>query len=116
MPTVATHGAEATDATSIWGRLVTYMRTSGAMRLYSLLGSHNDYEIDGDKLIVWGNDDNYLQLSEEETIKAIESGLKEDGLSLKVIVEKRARANQDKIIDKLKGMMGSTQFETKLKR
>lgn len=116
-PIVASRGASAaaknSDAVSVWGRLVTFMRTEGAMRLYALLGEHNDYEINGNELIIWGNEENYLQLSEPESVRMLQRGLDADGLGMTVTVDKRTKGNSEKIIDKLKSMMGGAELEIK---
>lgn len=107
---------EPKDALKVWGRLVTYMRTSKEMRLYALLGAHSDVEIDGGRLIVHANDDNYLQFSEPEAESAMQRGLDELGEGLKIVVEKRARVDNDRMIDKIKSMMGGVELEVKRKR
>lgn len=104
------------DVLTVWGRLITYMRTKENMRLYTLLGSHSDVEIEGDELIVWGNDDNYIMFSEEETIEAIRRGLKSLNFPLDVRVDKRSAGDSDKVIDRIKSMMGGMDLEVKKKR
>lgn len=104
------------DALSVWGRLVTFMRKSESMRLYTLLSAHSDVEISGGKLIIHANDDNYLQFSEPDVIASMQRGLDEGGEGLEIVVEKRARAGNDSIIDKIKSMMGGVDVEIKNKR
>ena len=112
----AADDGRARDALSVWGRLVTYMRKNESMRLYTLISGHSDVEISGGELIVHANDDNYLLFSEPETVEAIRRGLESGGEGLSVRVEKRTRADNDSIIDKLKSMMGGLDLEIKNKR
>ena len=107
---------EPKDALKIWGKLVTFMRTNKEMRLYALLGAHSDVEIDGGKLIVHANDENYLQFSEPEAESAMQRGLDEMEVDLKVVVEKRARVDNDRMIDKIKSLMGDVELDVKRKR
>lgn len=104
------------DALSVWGRLVTYMRTHESMRLYTLLGGHTDVEVKEGKLTVWANDDNYLQFSDEETQAAMRRGLDADGLGMTLFVDKRVHADNEKIIGKIKSLMGDAALEIKKKR
>lgn len=115
-PAAAERSDEPKDALKIWGRLVTYMRTNKEMRFYALLGEHSDVEIDGDKLVIHANDDNYLQFSEPEVESVMQRGLDSLGEGLKIAVEKRARVDNDRMIDKIKSMMGGVELEVKRKR
>ncbi len=104
-----------TDAFTVWGKLVTFARTGGSMRLYTLFGAHSDVEIKDGKLIVWCNDDNYLQFSEPEAEELLRRGLKAVGSGLVPVIDKRKRSDSDGLIDKLKSMMGGVELEIKRK-
>ncbi len=100
------------DAHSVWGRMTTYMRTSGSMRLYSLIGDHRDFSIEGNTLVIRARDAAYLQFSDAETLSMIERFLREDGDELTVKVVQAADDNaMDSAIDKLKKMMGDAKLE-----
>ena len=104
------------DALSLWGKLVTYMREHESMKLYSLLGSHSDVETDGDKLIVWCNDDNYLTFSEPETAQAVRRALADVSEGTELVIDKRKRADSEKLIDKIKSMMSGVDVKIKRKK
>lgn len=102
------------DAHSVWGRMTTYMRQNGSMRLYALVGDHRDFTIEGDTLIIRARDAAFLQFSDAETLSMIERFLREDGDSLKVkVVQSSDDDAMDSAIDKLKKMMGDAKLEIK---
>ena len=85
------------------------------MRLFSLFGEQSDVEIKDGKLVVWCNDDNYLQFSEPETEELLVRGLKAVGSNLTPVIDKRKRIDFDARIDKLKSMMGGVDLDIKKK-
>lgn len=113
--TVAKEQTANEDAFTVWGKLVTFARTNGSMRLFSLFGEQSDVEIKDGKLVVWCNDDNYLQFSEPETEELLVRGLKAVGSNLTPVIDKRKRIDFDARIDKLKSMMGGVDLDIKKK-
>ena len=82
------------------------------MRLYSLIGDHRDFSIEGNTLVIRARDATYLQFSDAETLSMIERFLREDGDELTVKVVQAADDNaMDSAIDKLKKMMGDAKLE-----
>ncbi len=102
------------DKTGLWGNLITHFRKSGDMDLYTLLGSHGDYELQGTTLVVYAQDETFFRFSDDDTIKRIEDALKKMGCALNVKVEKRVLdVDMDKEIERIKKMMGkNTRVET----
>ena len=103
----AVKNAKAEDAKSIWGRLVTRFRKSGAMNLYALLGEHTDYALEGKVLVIWAGEDKFLRFCDEAVVSGIESALAGDGIPYRVRVEKRTGGvDMDKEIARIKKLTG----------
>ncbi len=103
--------AKPMDARSVWGRLTTYFRTKGAMGLYTLIGSHNDFEISQGELIIYAQDERLLQFSDEGVAAAIDEALASDAAGLKCRIVKRAEAvDMDKEINQIKKLMGKAKL------
>ncbi|MCL2061683.1 MAG: DNA polymerase III subunit gamma/tau [Firmicutes bacterium] len=95
------------DAKSIWGRLVTRFRKSGDMNLYTLLGEHSDYVIEGGSLIITAQDDKYLRFSDPSAVAEIERALSESGIPYRVRIEKAAQGvDMDKEIVRVQKLTG----------
>lgn len=95
------------DAKSVWGRCATYFRNKGAMRLYTLVGSHSDVDINGNNLIIYAQDERFLQFTDSGIAESIDEALSADGNILKCkIVKKAESVDMDKEINNIKKLMG----------
>jgi DNA polymerase III gamma/tau subunit len=99
------------DAKSVWGRLTTYFRQAGNMNMYTLVGEHGDYEIAGNLLVIYADDESFFRFSEPAAVGALGEALRADGLELEVRVQKRASdADMDGEIDNLKRLAGKAKL------
>ncbi len=102
------------DAATVWGRLTTYMRTNATMRLYSLIGGHTDFSLDGNTLVIGAAEAEFLEFSDPDTLTMIRRALGDMGLNLDVKVVRRADGNvMDTSVSRIKKLMGEAKLDIK---
>lgn len=112
-PTAAV-GNKPMDARSVWGRLLTYFRLNESPSLLALINNVSDVEVNGDKLIVWAAPENFLRLSGEDVVGALNRGLSADGAHFKLIVNKKSGGvDMDDEISKIKKLIGDAKLNIK---
>lgn len=102
------------DARSVWGRITTYFRLNESPRALGLLGSVEEVEIKGDKLVLWAAPDSFLQVSADDMLAALGRALAADGSGLTPEVNKRSGAvDMDSEINKIKKMIGDAKLNVR---
>ncbi len=92
----------------VWGRLITEMRKNESMRIQSLVGNHSDVAILGNTLVVYANNENYLEFCDEAVFAALERGLVSAGFDLRLKIEKKlGEVDMDEEILKIKKLVGN---------
>lgn len=112
--TVTANSQKPMDARSVWGRLLTYFRINESPRALSLLGTVTDVEVSGNKLMIWADGSDFLQLSDESMITALRSALLADGAPYDPVVNKRAGGvDMDDEIAQIKKLIGEAKLNIK---
>lgn len=93
------------SAPMAWGKVISYMRMNESARLQTLVGNHTDVEIKNGEFIVWCGDD-YLEFCNNDTLEALERAFATYNIGYKIRIEKRAEADKDKELERLKAMVG----------
>lgn len=102
------------DARSVWGRVLTYVRTNESMTLFSLLDGVEEVELTDNALTVFANSGNYLRLMGEDVTAAIGNALAGENPPITVkIVKKTSGVDMDADIARLKKMMGDAKTNIK---
>lgn len=102
------------DARSVWGRITTYFRLNESPRALGLLGSVEEVELSGNKLVLWASPENFLQVSADDMIAALSRALSADGCGFTPVVNKRSGAvDMDSEINKIKKMIGDAKLNVR---
>ena len=102
------------DARSVWGRITTYFRLNESPRALGLLGSVEEVELSGNKLVLWASPENFLQVSADDMIAALSRALAADGCGFTPVVNKRSGAvDMDSEINKIKKMIGDAKLNVR---
>ena len=102
------------DARSVWGRITTYFRLNESPRALGLLGSVEEVELRGNKLVLWASPENFLQVSADDMIAALSRALSADGCGFTPVVNKRSGAvDMDSEINKIKKMIGDAKLNVR---
>lgn len=108
------HSNKPMDSRSVWGRITTYFRLNESPRALGLLGSVEEVEIKGNKLVLWASPDGFLQLSADDMIAAFNRALAADGGGLSPEVNKRnGTVDMDSEINKIKKMIGDAKLNVR---
>ena len=100
-----------TDAKYVSGKLTTHFRESGNMGMYTLIGQHHDYAIQGGKFIIYALNEEFLQFSEQKVQDEINAALKALRFDLSAKVEKKVgEVDMDKEISHLKKLIGDAKL------
>lgn len=92
-------------APMVWGKVISYCRQNESTRIQTLIGNHSDVEIKGAEFIVWCGED-YLDFCNSATIDAINRAFAAGGIPYRLKIDKRAAADKDKELERLKMMVG----------
>ncbi|MBR2971067.1 MAG: DNA polymerase III subunit gamma/tau [Clostridia bacterium] len=103
-PTAPTIGIRMT-APMAWGKVISYFRMNESARLQTLVGNHSDVEVKGNDFIIWCGE-NYLEFCNQSTLDALGRAFAANGIGYKIKVDKRAEADKDKELERLKQMVG----------
>ncbi|MDR0426543.1 MAG: DNA polymerase III subunit gamma/tau [Clostridiales bacterium] len=109
----AENPARPTDVVSVWGRLTTRFRRNNRLSLHYLAGRQNKLSIEGKTLTVRASDEDFLQLSDENTRREIEQALALDGGGLVLRIERLDGGGLD--MDKELGRIQKLAGEDKVK-
>lgn len=102
------------DARSVWGRITTYFRLNESPRALGLLGSVEEVELSGNKLVLWASPENFLQVSADDMIAALSRALSADGCGFTPVVNKRSGVvDMDSEINKIKKMIGDAKLNVR---
>ncbi len=106
------------DAQGVWGKLITYFRKNGPMRLYSLLCNTRDVRAEGGVLTIYpASDAEFLQFSDTETQTLLSGALAQCGLALRLQVEKQATGpDMDSEIERIKKMIAGGKAKLNITR
>ena len=99
------------DAIGIWGRLTTYFRRNESMTFYSIVGEQNRIKIENKNLVVEATTVDYDTMLTQAFRDAVERALKDDGVDLNFVVERRQTGvDMDKETVRMKKLSGSVKF------
>ena len=113
-PSTAVKTSKPMDARSVYGRLMTHFRINESPRALNLLGSVKEVEVSGDKIILWADGSDFLQLSDDAMISALRSALTADGAPYEPVVNKLAGGvDMDNEISKIKKLIGEAKLNIK---
>lgn len=93
------------DAKMVWGKVISYFRTSESMRLQTLVGNHRDYEVKNGAFIIWCEDD-YLDFCEDDMMNALSRAFAFNGITYEIRVDKKSAIDKDAILESLKSKVG----------
>ena len=89
----------------VWGKVISYFRTSESMRLQTLVGNHRDYEVKNGAFIIWCEDD-YLDFCEDDMMNALSRAFAFNGITYEIRVDKKSAIDKDAILESLKSKVG----------
>ena len=81
------------------------------MSMYTLVGEHHDFAIEGGTLVIYAKDEDFFRFSDAGVTDEIAAALKSMNIALNVKVEKKTDVvDMDKEIDKIKKLIGNAKL------
>jgi len=104
----AVQSTKISDAKTIFGKMVTFLRKQGNMGLFALFSEQKEFFVENNEFVIMASEDTYLRFLDTDTINMLEKGLKEMGaVSHKVRVDKKPTGvDMDKEILRVRKMTG----------
>lgn len=95
------------DKRVVWGRILTYLRTSGSNIIYSLFASQRDFNFEDGVFTICASDKDFLMLTDDSVQKAFQNAVNALGYDFKLKIIS-PDAEKERELERIKKLIGDT--------